>query len=94
MVSGGNGSDRMKIQITTKHAASSYGQPVCLIDGEMVDPAPGFLACLDHLGWSRADAVEHLGKSRPSVDKYATGERMIPADVWLVLRQAITGRGI
>ena len=37
----------MNILITTDHSASSYGQPVVLVDGELVAPNVGVRAAYD-----------------------------------------------
>jgi hypothetical protein len=42
----------MEIKITTDHAASSYNQPVILIDGELVDTPAGVARVYQ--------AIEHL----------------------------------
>ena len=83
----------MKIKITNNHSASSYGIPVCLIDGELVDDADGFTACCKALGWSRAEAAEKLGKSIHSIDFYRSKipgrSQSVPPNVWLVLGKAL-----
>ena len=39
----------MRIEITTEHSASSYGQPVILVDGELVDSTEGLRAIYEAL---------------------------------------------
>ena len=39
----------MRIEITTEHSASSYGQPVILVDGELVDTQEGLRAIYEAL---------------------------------------------
>ena len=80
------------ITITTTHAASSYGIPVCLIGGQLVDPTPGLLACLDALGWGRQEFAARIGKSEKAADGYRYG-KPIPAEVWNVLRDALEAQG-
>lgn len=81
-----------KIEITTHHAASSYGQPVCLIDGQLVDDKDGLLACLDALGWDRNVFADKIGKSWRSADAYRYGTMPVPAEVWNVLKDALEAR--
>ena len=79
----------MKIKITTNHPRSSYGVPVCIVDGYLVDDADGFIAACKWLGWSRKKAAEMTGKSLGSIDRYRTkgpGALPVPAEVWNVLR--------
>ncbi len=77
------------ITITTDHEASSYGVPVCLIDGELQDDVDGLRACMAALGWKQADLAERTGKTLPAVGSYLYNRRPVPAEVWLVLRDAL-----
>lgn len=79
----------MSIKITTQHSASSYGIPVCLVDGELVNDSAGIRACMDKLGWGRLETAEKTGKSLGSIDNYLYGRLPVPAEVWNVLRAAI-----
>lgn len=79
----------MQIEITTNHPASSYGIPVCLIDGQPQDDAAGLRACMELLSWSRAQTGEQTGKSLSSLDAYLYGGKPVPAEVWNVMRDAI-----
>lgn len=77
------------IRITTDHPRSSYGVPVCILGRRVVDDADGLTACMDALGWGRRDLAEHTGKSLSAVDQYRRGDLPVPAEVWLVLRDAL-----
>jgi len=79
----------MKIIITTNHTRSSYGIPVCLIDGEVVDDWDGFAACCTALGWTRQDAADATGKALGSIDNYRNGRLPVPAEVWNVIRDSL-----
>lgn len=81
-----------RIRITTDHAASHYGVPVCLIGGKLVDDPEGLRVCMEALGWSRSDASERTGKSVGAIDRYRSGQLPVPAEVWLVLRDALDRR--
>ena len=79
----------MTITITTDHPASSYGIPVCLIDGKLAEDADGFRAACHYLGWDRAIATIKTGKSKHPIDLYRTGRRPIPAEVLNALRDEV-----
>ena len=82
----------MEIEITTNHSQSSYGIPVCLINGDIVDDADGFAAACKALGWSRETVAEKTGKSLGAIDRYRTkgpGAQPVPAEVWNVLKDAL-----
>jgi len=82
----------MTITITTDHPQSSYGIPVCLLDGDPVDHGDGIRACMRELGWDRAAASRATGKSMAAIDRYTAGRQVVPAEVWLVLRDALANR--
>ncbi|WP_013626615.1 helix-turn-helix domain-containing protein [Rubinisphaera brasiliensis] len=82
------------IKITTKHSASSYGCPVCLIGGNLVNDSDGINACREQLGWTQRELAERCGKSLVMAQKYCQGVAPVPAEVWLVLREALTGDGV
>ncbi len=67
----------MKIKITTDHAASSYGQPVILIDNELQDYAPGLQKCRQALGLNCEELGEKLGVSGRTIENWEQGRRMI-----------------
>jgi len=79
----------MKIKITTNHPASSYGIPVCLVDGELVEDDLGLKACLKSTGWTRGDLAKASGKSLDAINSYASGRLPVPPNVWLVLRDQL-----
>lgn len=81
----------MTIKITTNHSRSSYGIPVCLIDGELVDDSTGIKAAMKALRWKVEDAATATGKTPRTIIGYRTGQFPIPADVWNVLRDALEG---
>ena len=81
----------MVITITTRHPASSYGIPVCLVDGNIVNDSEGIRACMDKLGWGRLETAEKTGKSLGALDNYLYGRQHVPAEVWNVLRDALGG---
>jgi len=80
----------MKIEITTAHAASSYGVPVCLINGQLVDDKDGLKSCLEQLGWSRSELAKRTNKSLDAINSYGCGRLPVPANVWLVLRDQLS----
>ena len=84
----------MTITITTDHPQSSYGIPVCLLDGDPANDRDGIRACMRELGWSRADAALKTGKTKAAIDKYTGGVSPVPAEVWLVLRDQLQGRDL
>jgi DNA-binding transcriptional regulator YiaG len=63
----------MKIKITTEHPASSYGQPVILIDDELQDYAPGIQAIRRELKLSCAELGEKLGVSGRTIEGWEQG---------------------
>lgn len=67
----------MKIIITTEHPASSYGQPVIIIDGELQNYAPGLQKCRQALGLNCEELGEKLGVSGRTVENWEQGRRMI-----------------
>lgn len=73
------------IEITTAHPASSYGVPVCLIDGELQDSGPGLQTVLKELEITRPKLCKMTGKSMSSVNQYCAGVIPVPAEVWNVL---------
>lgn len=78
------------MRITTKHAASSYGQPVILdADGAPMNAAEGFKAALALLGWTAGAAALKTGKSLSAIQKYRAGQKPIPAEVLNVLADAL-----
>ena len=79
----------MDIVITTTHAASSYGIPVCIVDGHLVNDAEGIRACMACLGWSRGETAKKTGKSLGALDNYIYGRAPVPAEVWNLLSDEI-----
>lgn len=79
----------MQIEITTKHTESKYGMPVCLIDGELVESSEGFKKIQEFLGLTNFEIAELTGKSTRAVDYYRNGSRVIPAEVWLMLKDML-----
>jgi hypothetical protein len=77
------------IEITTRHPASQHGQPVILIDGQLVDPGEGFDTCLHHLGWSSNEAAEKIGRVVNNIRIWRRGLKPVPAYALNVLRDAI-----
>ena len=75
----------MKFEITTKHSASSYGVPVCLVNGELVEGFDGFKKIQKKLELTNFEIGEFLNRSSRAVDEYRSGKRTIPAEVWLML---------
>lgn len=62
------------MQVTTKHSASSYGQPVILTDnGEVMDYAPGIKAIRDKLGLTTQSLADLCGVSRRTVEGWEQG---------------------
>ena len=74
-----------KIEITLDHARSSYGVPVCLVDGDVVDDADGLRACMKHLGIKQPALAEATGKSKGTIESYLYRGMPVPAEVWNVL---------
>ena len=56
-----SGQERL-IVLTTEHATSSYGQPVLLIDGKLVEQTSGFIVAVSAF---KASQVDH-----PLVQRY------------------------
>lgn len=54
--------------VTTKHPASSYGMPVILDGGRVVDYAAGIKAIRAALGWSTQQLADACGVSRRTVE--------------------------
>jgi len=79
----------MNIHITTRHPASQHGQPVCLIDGQVVDPAEGFDICLNHLGWSNKYAAAQVGRVVNNIRIWRRGLAPVPAYAWNVVKDAL-----
>jgi hypothetical protein len=77
------------ISITTRHPASQHGQPVILIDGQLVDPGEGFDICLTRLGWSSNEAAEKIGRVVNNIRIWRRGIKPAPAYALNVLRDAI-----
>jgi len=77
------------IQITTDHPDSLYGVPVCLISGKLIDPAAALVYCTTALGWTWREFAEATNKSEDTYRKYRGGRLNIPAEVWLVIRDAL-----
>lgn len=77
------------IEITTDHPQSSYGVPVCLLNGHPANHSDGIKACMRALGWRIADAAKATGKTARAVQGYRSGETPVPAEVWNVLRDAL-----
>lgn len=75
----------MEFKITTRHPASSYGMPICLIDGQLVDSCHGFKGIQKKLELTNFELGEFLNRSSRAVDEYRSGKRTIPAEVWLML---------
>lgn len=62
------------MQVTTKHSASSYGQPVILTDGgEVMDYAPGIKAIRDKVGLTTQSLADLCGVSRRTVEGWEQG---------------------
>lgn len=83
------------IEITTDHPQSSYGIPVCIIDGNIVDDSEGFAASCKALGWTRKTVAERTGKSLGAIDRYRNkgpSTQPVPAEVWNVLSDALAAR--
>lgn len=74
-----------KITITLDHPRSSYGVPVCLIDGQPVDDADALRACMEHLSLTQAELADLTGKSKGAIESYLYRGRPVPAEVFNVL---------
>lgn len=81
------------ITITTGHSASSYGVPVCLVNGKLQDDVNGLRACLEVLGWRQSDLAKHSGKTTKTIQSYLYQDRPVPAEVWLVIKDALKKSG-
>lgn len=90
--------------ITTRHAASSYGQPVILDDrGRLLDQVAGLTAALARVGWSRAEFAGRCGLSPRTVEQWfqevdhppgrKAPRRMVTAAALNVLADALTAGG-
>lgn len=62
------------MRVTTKHPASSYGQPVILADdGSVMDYAPGIKAIRAKRGWNTQQLADVCGVSRRTVEGWESG---------------------
>lgn len=62
------------MKVTTKHSASSYGQPVILTDGgEVMDYAPGIKAIRRKVGLTTQSLADLCGVSRRTVEGWEQG---------------------
>lgn len=76
--------------ITTRHPASKYGVPVVLNDaGQPLEPTDGLRACMSRLDWANRTLAEKCGVSVRAVENWLQGRRTIPANVYLVLADAL-----
>ena len=68
------------MQITTRHARSSYGIPVILDDrGRVVDYHAGIRLVMERLGWDRATLAAKCNVSVPTVNGWlAAGAPRMP----------------
>jgi len=62
------------MRVTTKHSASSYGQPVILADdGSLMDYAPGIKSIRDKRGLTTQALADLCGVSRRTVEGWEQG---------------------
>jgi len=61
------------MKITTRHPASSYGMPVIIDGGHVVDYAAGIKAIRAKLGWGTQQLADVCGVSRRTVEGWEMG---------------------
>ncbi|MFT3992511.1 MAG: helix-turn-helix transcriptional regulator [Luteolibacter sp.] len=61
------------MRVTTKHPASSYGMPVIIDGGRVVDYATGIKAIRAKLGWSKQQLADACGVSPRTVEGWEMG---------------------
>lgn len=61
------------LELTTAHSASSYGQPVFVLNGELIEYAEGVKSLRELKGWSVAEMAGHMGASKRTVEGWEQG---------------------
>ena len=75
------------IKLSTTHSASSYGHPVFIIDGKLVDYCQGLRAARESLCLSRAQLADLLGVSARTVEAWEQGLRNPSKSALLLLKK-------
>jgi len=68
----------MALKLTTTHSASSYGQPVFVLDGQLIDAPQGVKALRQLKGWDQAQLALEMGASVRTVQGWEQGRPIMP----------------
>jgi DNA-binding transcriptional regulator YiaG len=68
----------MELELTTSHSASSYGQPVFVLDGELIAHPEGVKALRELKGWNQQQLADEMGTSVRTVQGWEQGRPIMP----------------
>ncbi len=81
----------MELKLSTSHSASSYGQPVFILDGRLVGYAEGVKTLRKLKGWSQQQLASEMCASVRTVQGWEQGRPIIP--MALKLMEALLNNG-
>ena len=83
------------MEITCNHPNSSYGIPIIVENGEVLDYSEGLKKALEILGWSREELAKKSGYSNGrSIEKFFQGSSVPSAQLLNVLKEALEDKAI